>query len=66
MDKDAKIYMKSTNPYVKYNEISGFTVPKQKQKRWSLGPSVNFGYDPFQGKTSASVGISLNYGIIKC
>lgn len=65
MDKDAKIYMKSTNPYVKYNEMSGFTVPKQKQKRWSLGPSINFGYDPFQGKPSASVGISLNYGIIK-
>lgn len=65
MDKDAKIYMKSTNPYVKYNEMTGFTVPKQKQKRWSLGPSINFGYDPFQGKPSASVGISLNYGIIK-
>lgn len=65
MDKDAKIYMKSTNPYVKYNEMSGFTVPKQKQKRWSLGPSINFGYDPLQGKPSASVGISLNYGIIK-
>ena len=65
MDKDAKIYMKSTNPYVKYNEMTGFTVPKQKQKRWSLGPSINFGYDPFQGKSSASVGISLNYGIIK-
>ena len=65
MDKDARIYIKSSNPYVKYNEITGFTIPKQRQKRWSLGPSVNFGYDPIQNKPSASVGISLNYGIIK-
>ena len=55
----------STNPYVKYNEITGFQIPKQKQKRWSLGPAINFGYDPFQNKASASLGISLNYGIIQ-
>lgn len=65
MDKDNKIYIKSTNPYVKYNEISGFTIPREKRKRWSLGPAVNFGYDPIQNKPSMSVGISLNYGLLQ-
>lgn len=65
MDKDNKIYVKSTNPYVKYNEISGFTVPHQKRKRWSLGPSIGFGYDPIQNKPSVSAGVSLNYGIFQ-
>ena len=65
MDDKNNIMIKSTNPYVKYNEITGFQIPKQKQKRWSLGPAVNFGYDPFQNKASVSLGISLNYGIIQ-
>ena len=65
MDDKNNIMIKSKNPYVKYNEITGFQIPKQKQKRWSLGPAVNFGYDPFQNKASVSLGISLNYGIIQ-
>lgn len=65
MDKDARIYVKSTNPYVKYNEISGFTIPKQKNKRWNIGPAISVGYDPIQGKVAVSGGISLTYGIIQ-
>lgn len=65
MDKDNRIYVKSDNPYVKYNEISGFTIPKTKKTHWSLGPSVNFGYDPINNKPTFSIGASLNYGIIK-
>lgn len=70
MDKDNHIYVKSNNPYVKYNEISGYTVPKPKRKRWSLGPSVNVGYGyNITGKQGAglnvSVGVSLNYGIFQ-
>ena len=65
MDDKNNIMIKSTNPYVKYNEITGFQIPKQKQKRWSLGPAINFGYDPLQNKVSTSLGISLNYGIIQ-
>ena len=65
MDKDARIYVKSTNPYVKYNEISGFTVPKQKKKRWNIGPSINGGYDPINKNWSASIGISFTYGLIQ-
>lgn len=65
MDKNNKIYIKSDNPYVKYNEISGFTVQKEKKTHWSLGPSINFGYDPINNKPAFSIGASLNYGIIK-
>jgi hypothetical protein len=65
MDKDSRIYVKSTNPYVKYNEITGFTVPKQKKKRWNVGPSIYGGYDPINGKPSAGIAISLTYGIIQ-
>lgn len=65
MDKNNKIYIKSDNPYVKYNEISGFTIQKEKKTHWSLGPSINFGYDPINNKPAFSIGASLNYGIIK-
>lgn len=65
MDKDSRIYIKSTNPYVKYNEISGFTVPKEKNKHWYTGPSVSVGYDPIQNKPSFSVGWSVGYGLFK-
>ena len=44
MDKNNKIYIKSDNPYVKYNEISGFTIQKEKKTHWSLGPSINWGF----------------------
>ena len=65
MDKDARVYVKSTNPYVKYNEISGFTVPQQKKKRWNIGPAINFGYDPINKNWALSGGISLTYGLIQ-
>lgn len=65
MDKDSRIYIKSTNPYVKYNEISGFTIPKEKSKCWYTGPSVNVGYDPIQNKPSFSIGWSVGYGLIR-
>lgn len=32
VDDDNKIYIKSKNPYVKFNEFSGFVVPKPKDK----------------------------------
>ena len=65
MDKKNNIYIKSTNPYIKYTEISGFTVPRQRKKHWSLGPAVSVGYDPIQNKPSVNLGVSFNYGIVQ-
>lgn len=65
IDKSNNVYVKSSNPYVKYKQLEGFKIPAAKQTHWSLGPAVNFGYDPIQNKPSFSIGISLNYGIIR-
>ena len=64
MDKDNKIYVKSTNPYVKYKEISGFTLPSKKEKRWVVGPSATYGYDILHNNMSLSIGASITYKII--
>jgi hypothetical protein len=63
--KDNKIYLSSTNPYVKYNSISGYTIPKQKTKKWSIGPTISFGYDPIHNKFAPMVGVSITYGLIQ-
>jgi len=65
MDKDSRIYVKSTNPYVKYSEISGFTIPKQRNKRWNVGPAIHGGYDILNKNWSLSAGISITYGFIQ-
>lgn len=64
MDKDNHIYIKSTNPYVSYSEITGFTVPKEKKKRFYTGPSISAGYDPIQNKPSLTIGWSVGWGLI--
>ena len=63
--EDNKAYVTSTNPYVKYDEITGInTTPTKKQKRWGIGPSATFGYDPTRNKMSFNVGVSLTYSLI--
>lgn len=65
LDKKNRIYITSNNPYVKYNEISGFTIPKKRNKRWSVGPSIGYSYDIKKNTFSPTVGISLQYGLIQ-
>ena len=65
MDKDSRIYVKSTNPYVKYSEISGFTLPKERQKHWSLGIFGNYNYSPTDNFKYLDVGLGLNYNLGK-
>ena len=66
--EDSKVYIKSSNPYVQYKEITGITLPTPKRKKWGLGigPQIGYGYDlqnkhlgPFIG-----IGVSLNYNIL--
>lgn len=63
--KDNKVYVKSSNPYVKYDELIGITLPKTKQKRFSIGPSVGFGYDIANKRLAPIVGVSFNWNLIK-
>lgn len=65
LDKKNRIYITSNNPYVKYNSISGFTIPKKRNKRWSVGPSIGYSYDIRKNTFSPTVGISLQYGLIQ-
>ena len=65
MDKKNQIHVVSNNPYIQYNEITGFTVPKTKQKRWGIGPFVGASVDVTSGKFSPAVGIGISYGLIR-
>lgn len=62
--EDNIVKVKSNNPYVKFNEIQGITIPKQKHGAWgfSIGPAVFGGYNPVAGKTTWGIGASLVWG----
>ena len=61
-----QVFVKSNNPYVKYNMIQGITLPENKKSRVAtlvFGPSVNIGYDFNTKKVNPTIGLSLTYGI---
>ena len=61
--KDNAVYMTSDNPYVKFNSITGLTIPKQKkEKKFGIGPSVFSGYS--NKGFVYGVGIGLQYNLI--
>lgn len=61
--KDNAVYMTSDNPYVKFNSITGITIPKQKkEKKFGIGPSVFGGYS--NKGFVYGVGIGLQYNFI--
>ena len=64
LDKNNRVYIKSTNPYVKYNELSGFTLPSYKRKPTALvlGPSVGYGYDFTNNKFVPTIGFNITWG----
>lgn len=67
--KDSKLYMTSSNPYVKFNSATGIVIPEntkyESKKRWSLGPSLNIGYNPFSKSFEFTAGASLNLSLIR-
>ena len=61
--KDNAVYMTSDNPYVKFNSITGLTIPKQKkEKKFGIGPSIFGGYS--NKGFVYGVGIGLQYNLI--
>ena len=61
--KDNDVYMTSDNPYVKFNSITGLTIPKQKkEKKFGIGPSVFGGYS--NKGFVYGIGIGLQYNFI--
>lgn len=63
--EDNEVKVKSSNPYIKYNNISGVIIPEQKHKTWGLtiGPSIYTGLNPINGKWNYGIGISATYGL---
>ena len=61
--KDNVVYMTSDNPYVKFNSITGLTIPKQKkEKKFGICPSVFWGYS--NKGFVYGIGIGLQYNFI--
>ena len=61
--KDNVVYMTSDNPYVKFNSITGLTIPKQKkEKKFGIGPSIFGGYS--NKGFVYGIGIGLQYILI--
>lgn len=61
--KDNVVYMTSDNPYVKFNSITGLTIPKQKKEnKFGIGPSVFGGYS--NKGFVYGIGIGLQYNLM--
>ena len=60
--KDNVVYMTSDNPYVKFNSITGLTIPKQKkEKKFGIGPSVFGGYTNKGFVYGIGIGLQYNF-----
>lgn len=61
--KNNVVYMTSDNPYVKFNSITGLTIPKQKkEKKFGIGPNIFGGYS--NKGFVYGIGIGLQYNFI--
>lgn len=65
MDKNNQIYIKSENPYVKFDEMTGFTLPKQRTKRWGLSIMGGYGYDIQHNKFGPTLSLGISWDIIQ-
>ena len=63
-DKNNKVYITSTNPYVEYTEIKSFQIKQRQQKHWNIGPQLGIGYDFNSQKIVPQIGIGITYGLI--
>lgn len=62
LDKDNRIHITSSCPYIKVNNIEGFTLPKQKQKHFHVGPMIGIGLGS-EFKVEPFIGVGLTYSI---
>ena len=57
------IYIKSDNPYVKYDYITGIQEQQKKPKRWNIGFQAGFGFQYGMLNKTIDVGPYLGVGI---
>ena len=65
-DKDNKVYIKSKNPYVQFDEFTGFTIPNKtnKQKHFGIGPEIGMGINT-KGEFTPYIGIGAHWSLWK-
>lgn len=72
-NKTLQLIGKTDNPYINIISMDGVVLDPSKnpllkkyykQKKWSIGPSVGFGFTR-EMKFSPTIGIGINYGIIQ-
>lgn len=62
IDENNNIYIKSSNPYIKYNEFTGFVIPeKPKLKKFEWGIYANLEYNFKVNKIAPIIGTELVY-----
>lgn len=63
---DGILSIKSDNPYVRYNSISGIQLPKEKPKRWNIGiqAGLGFNFDLISQRVGLGpyLGLGVSYG----
>ena len=61
IDDKNKLYIKSNNPYVHFDEFTGYTLPKEKKTHFSIGPSITAGYGLINQKFDIMIGVSAQW-----
>lgn len=60
---DGIVSIKSDNPYVRYNNISGIQLPKAKPKRWNIGIQGGLGFNFDLVSQRVGLGPYLGFGV---
>jgi len=64
--ENGRAYLKTDNPYIKIDDITGIAVPQRKEKvkrlGLTIGPAASVGYSFNSKKIEPYVGISLVFG----
>lgn len=61
--KDNRLYISSSNPYVRFNDIQGIVIPKQRQRHWHIGPYVGVSIST-DAVIRPAIGVGLSYSIL--
>lgn len=63
IDENNNVYINSDNPYVKYNQISGLTIKKQKEDKFIIGPTLGIGLTS-DLKIRPYIGVGITYKLL--
>ena len=61
--EDGCIYIKSDNPYVKYDYVTAIQEPQKKPKHWNIGFQTGFGFQYCMFNKTIDVGPYLGVGV---